>query len=193
MVEHDLDYDAACFRYGDEHQLPLWQLLGDVMAHRTGWRFALVNDDEPIWCFGSFGTALLTIFVNERDQFECFDYYDEVVERFKAVTDVLTWIDGREASATARGVGPYELLRHDNWKLLGTHTLDLDVTWFDGYFSGVVRSIPGEVTFQTDLVTTVAAAAQMVAMHVGAPAEMAAIVTFRVHLDEAASRHLIHP
>lgn len=187
-VDYPLDYDTACERYGNPDHLRRWQDLGDAVAHRSGWHFDLANGGEPMWCFGAFGMALLVIFVNELGRYECFDYYADDSEFPGSVDEVLTWVDARETTALAKGRAPYELVKHDDWKLLGQMPLDLDVTYFDGYFSGSVRNIPGEAVLQPDLPSTVRAAGQLVSDHVGAPREKAATVKFRLHLDvDAAS------
>lgn len=170
-VGRDLDYDDACSRYGLEGQLELWQVLGDGLAHRPGWHFDLVNDDEPMWSFGAFGMSLLCVFVNQRGGYECFDYYGDDSSVVWSVSIVLEWVYSREEAARARGVAPYELFRDQDWKLLAAHTMDLDVTWSDGIFVAAVRDLPSDAALQPTLAAAISAAAEMVAHHVGAPRE----------------------
>jgi len=81
-----------------------------ILAHRAGWHFDLVNDSEPLWSLGAFGSSLLNIYVDNSGAFSCFDYLQDAGERLTTVTEVENWLATREAIGLDLSTPSMELL-----------------------------------------------------------------------------------
>ncbi|MFE1198399.1 hypothetical protein ACFW6E_37585 [Streptomyces olivaceoviridis] len=72
------DYYNVCDTFGGGFErLPAWRALGDLLAHRPGWHFDVVNRGEALWCLGVLGECRLAIHVTEDLGFHCYDHDDD--------------------------------------------------------------------------------------------------------------------
>lgn len=105
------DYVNVCERYGGGPELlDQWRALGDLLAHRAGWHFDVVNDGQALWSLGAFGGSLLNIHVQADGSYHCLDYLQDKQSRggstegwlaTPSLGEVEKWLEPREAQYRA--------------------------------------------------------------------------------------------
>jgi len=184
------DYDNVCVNFGGgDDLLPAWRDLGDLLAHRSGWHFDVVNHGEALWSLGLLGESRLNIHVTEDRRFHCHDHdtdQDDVVDGIPAVED---WLGAREERAKQPSALLLDLARAMDWGVLKSHTFTLRVSWSDGYFAA---SLPDhyDVAFGRTLPEAITGASEMLCRLFDAPAELAEQLTLTTELDTTATRRL---
>jgi hypothetical protein len=191
-VGFDMDYLGVCDVFSHFEFRDRWCELGDLLAHRVGWHFDIVNSlSEILWSYGAFTGSLLNISLDEEGRYACFDYDRDDVTYVHDLSDVAKWIDEREPAAKVKDTSANEMLASDDWRLLRGTTLDLDVSWSDAWYEASVSGLPADATFGRTLAEVVINARQMVADSVGAPEVVIPEIRFRVHLNSDASSALV--
>ena len=187
------DYVNVCDTYGGGHKLlDKWRALGDLLAHRPGWHFDVVNRGEALWSLGAFGESLLNIHVQENGTFGCLDYIQdkrgtgdgEAWFEARTVDEVEAWLDKREAQSRQPSELAKQLLSDEDWRILRIHEFKVKVTWSDGWYLADVRGIPEEATFEKTLHDLIASTRAMITRYVDAPADLASDLRVRVELDD---------
>ena len=146
---------------------------------------------ELLWSYGAFAGSLLNISLDEEGRYACFDYFRDDVTYVHDLSEVSKWIDGREPAAKVKDIIGNEMLASSDWRILRGTTLDLDVSWSDGWYESSVSGLPADATFGRTLAEVVINARQMVAVSVGAPEVVMPEIRFRVHLNSDASSALV--
>ncbi|WP_030935694.1 type II toxin-antitoxin system HicB family antitoxin [Streptomyces sp. NRRL B-24720] len=184
------DYDNVCVTYGGGvDRLPAWRELGNLLAHRSGWHFDVVNNGEALWSHGVFGDARLTIFVNQDLRFHCCDH-DEDSDTFAAdIPAVESWLSGREEGARKPSSTAITFASADNWKYLKLRPIQLRVSWSDGNYSATMPGL-SDASFGHTLAEALDRAAEMICQLLGAPVEVARELTISAELEETAVRQL---
>jgi hypothetical protein len=187
-------YLQVCERFGGGPELvPHWRLLGDLLAHRAGWHFDVVNQGEAVWSWGAFGAAVLSISVAEDGRFRC---YDALRQSSRTVPDrqqVESWLAGRDDPSRSLSPQARTLLAANGWAFLRRHVFVLRVTWVDGWFVSDVKGVPHETVFATSVSESVRAARVLVTRFCGAPETLAGDLVVRVEMDERATRRVAEP
>lgn len=185
------DYDNVCDTYGGGLTLQsAWRDLGDLLAHRPGWHFDVVNDSEALWSLGLLGESRLNIHVNEDGRYACFDYAEDTSALLNDIPSVEAWLSTREDKAKQPSRVLVELVRSDDWSGLKRHSFQLRVSWSDGYYSA---SLPHyyDASFGSTLKDAINAATEMLCQLFGAPTDLASQLTIWVELDETATAQVI--
>jgi hypothetical protein len=184
------DYDNVCVSFGGgDDLLPAWRDLGDLLAHRSGWHFDVVNDGEALWSLGLLGESRLNIHVTEDRRYHCHDHdtdRDDVVDGIPAVED---WLSTREDRAKQPSALLLDMARAMDWGVLKSHPFTLRVSWSDGYFAA---SLPDhyDVAFGSTLPEAISGASEMLCRLFDAPSDLAAHLTLTTELDTTATRRL---
>lgn len=94
------DYDNVCDTFGGGFdRLPAWRELGNLLAHRPGWHFDVVNQGEALWCLGVLGECRLAIHVTEGLRYHCYDRGSDSDTVAADTTAVESWLKDREKAA----------------------------------------------------------------------------------------------
>ncbi|MEU1495744.1 hypothetical protein ABZ456_36560 [Streptomyces sp. NPDC005776] len=184
------DYNNACDTFGGGFErLPAWRELGNLLAHRAGWHFDVVNRGEALWCLGVLGECRLAIHVTEESQYHCYDHgtdSDTVVADIPAVE---SWLQDREEAARQPSPVIMKMASAETWKLLKIYPFQLRVSWSDGYYAASVAAL-AEASFGRTAAEAVNGAGEMICQLFGAPAELAPELTLAAELDATAVRHI---
>ncbi|MEU8523397.1 hypothetical protein [Streptomyces sp. NPDC048577] len=184
------DYDNVCDTFGGGFdRLPAWRELGNLLAHRPGWHFDVVNRGEALWCLGVLGECRLAIHVTEDLRYHCYDHGADSDTVAADTTAVETWLKGREEAARQPSPLIIEMASADSWKLLKSHPFRLRVSWSDGYYAASVAAL-AEASFGRTVAEAINGAGEMICQLFGAPAEFAPDLTLAAELDETAVRHI---
>lgn len=190
-VGFDWDYLRACERFGGGFALrEKWEELANILAHRPGWHFDVVNDGEALWSLGAFGGSLVNISITRTGKFGCYDHeHERESEDLDTIEEVEAWLRPREERA--RRLPDAEIwLSRDNWRLLRELNLRVSVTALDGSLIGRVDGIPLEATFGSSVAEVLRRVREMICSAVGAPADVASDLRLHVRLDPDAARLL---
>jgi hypothetical protein len=183
-------YVDVCLAYGGGHQLlDNWRALGDLLAHRAGWHFDIVQGGA-VWRLGAFGESRLTVQALPDGRYRCRDA--EVCVALTSITRVLEWLEGRED--VARQVSPMlrQLIAESDWQRLRTYVYEVRVSWSDGWYCAVVRGLPQEACFGLTLDQVLHQARTMLVQCAGAPDDLAEELSVRVKLDVGATKQVIN-
>ncbi|MYS36331.1 hypothetical protein K388_06980 [Streptomyces sp. KhCrAH-43] len=184
------DYDNVCDTFGGGiDRLPAWRELGNLLAHRPGWHFDVVNQGEALWCLGVLGECRLAIHVTGGLQYHCYDHGADSDTVAADTTAVESWLKGREEAAQQPSPLIIEIASADSWKLLKSHPFRLRVSWSDGYYAASVAAL-AEASFGRTVAEAVNGAAEMICQLFGAPVEFSPDLTLAAELDETAVRHI---
>jgi hypothetical protein len=185
-------YLQVCERLGGGPELvPQWTVLGDLLAHRPGWHFDVVNNGEVVWSWGAFGTAVLSISLTDDGRFRCYDALEQSSRIFPDRQRVDDWLAERDDPSRSLSAQARTLLAENGWAMLRRHVFLLRVSWADGWFVSDVKGVPHETVFETSVSDSVRTARAMVTRFCGAPEELAHDLVVRVEMDEHATRRFL--
>jgi hypothetical protein len=185
------NYDNACATFGGgDGLLPAWRDLGDLLAHRPGWHFDVVNGGEAQWSLGLLGESRLNIHVTDEKRYHCHDHDEDQDDVADAVAAVEVWLSNREERAKQPSTTLLKMARAMDWGVFKSHRFTLDVSWSDDYFAA---SLPDhyDAAFGRTLKEAISGAATMLCQLFDAPAELADQLTITVELDETAVRRVV--
>ncbi|CAG6397612.1 hypothetical protein NMG29_39200 [Streptomyces cocklensis] len=184
------DYDNVCETFGGGFErLPAWRELGNLLAHRPGWHFDVVNHGEALWCLGVLGECRLAIHVNDDLLFHCYDHDQDSDAVAADSTEVETWLQAREETARQPSGLLLKMASSDSWNLLKLYTFRIRVSWSDGYYAASVIAL-AEASFGRTVPEAVNGAAEMICRLFNAPAELAPSLTLAAELDETAVQRM---
>lgn len=184
------DYRNVCEDFGGGFEAwPAWQALGNLLAHRPGWHFDVVNRGEPLWSLGVLGESRLNISVEDDGRFHCYDAGRDDDATLDRVADVEDWLEPREEEARQPSAVLLDIARSDDWRILKAHPFRLYVSWSDGYFAATLPALT-EAGFGQTLDAAVNRAGEMLCHLFGAPVELARELTMELELDPYATQRL---
>lgn len=184
------DYRNVCETFGAGFEAwPAWEALGNLLAHRPGWHFDVVNDGEPLWSLGVLGESRLNVSVEDDDRYHCYDADRDDDATFSSVGDVESWMEPREEEARKPSRVLLDIARSDNWRILKAHPFRLYVSWSDGYFAATLPALT-EAGFGRTLAAAVNHAGEMLCHLFGAPIELAPELTMLLEVDVASTQRL---
>lgn len=184
------DYQNVCDDFGGGFdRWPAWRDLGNLLAHRPGWHFDVVNGGEALWCLGVLGESLLTVFVNEDLRYHCCDHARDEDLIADDTSAVQAWLEEREDEAKKPSRTLIAMASDANWKYFTLFPFQLRVSWSDGYFAAHLPNL-AEPSFGRSLAEAVNGTAEMICQLFGAPPELAPQLTIALELDTAASQKL---
>ena len=185
-------YLQVCERFGGGPELvPQWTVLGDLLAHRAGWHFDVVNHGEAVWSWGAFGAAVLSISLTDDGRFRCYDALQQTCRTFTDRQQVDGWLAERDDASRSLSPQARALLAENGWAFLRRHVFVLRVSWADGWFVSDVKGVPHETVFETSLSESVRTARAMLTRFCGAPEALAPDLVVRVEMDEHATRRFL--
>ena len=182
-------YIDACIAYGGGLQLlEKWRALGDLLGHRAGWHFDIVQGGA-VWSLGAFGESRLTIQALPDGRYRCADGQSHMA--VTGIDHVVEWLEGREDAA--RQISPLlrQLIAESDWQRLRTYVYEVRVSWSDGWYCAVVRGLPQEACFGLTLHEVLRQARMMLVQCAGAPDDLAEELSVRVKLDVGATERFI--
>ena len=186
------DYFNAITTYSRHSLKEHWIELADRLASREGWHCDVVNLNELMWSFGTFGGSLLNIQVIDNGEFGCFDYLEDETVNLKQIEDVGAWINQREARARSSDLETSkQFLSADSWHGLRNYPFELDIDYVDSAFVGVISGGAHEPTFAYTLVEVIKNAKQMIAAYFGADVSLINQINVRCHLTEVATKNFM--
>jgi len=184
-------YLQVCERFGGGRALvPQWTVLGELLAHRAGWHFDVVNNGEAVWSWGAFGAAVLSISLSGDGRFHCYDALEQASPTFTDRRQVEGWLAERDDASRSLSPQARALLAENGWAFLRRHVFVLRVSWADGWFVSDVKGVPHETVFETSVSESVRTARSMITRFCGAPEELTDELLVRVEVDEQATRRL---
>jgi hypothetical protein len=187
-------YLQVCERFGGGRALvPQWIVLGDLLAHRAGWHFDVVNQGEALWAWGAFGAAVLSISLTEDGRFRCYDALEQESRVCADRRQLESWIADRDDASRSLSPQARALLAENGWAFLRRQVFVLRVSWADGWFVSDVKGLLHETVFETSVSASVRAARSMIVRFCGAPEALAEDLVVRVEMDERATRRLTLP
>ncbi|WP_344219685.1 hypothetical protein [Kribbella sancticallisti] len=96
-VGFDFECLTACEAFGGGWAFTKhWQGLGDLLGHRPGWHFDIVNDGEAMWSIGAFGASRMKITLNQDGSYHCHDHDEDSDADFGELAEVEAWLVPRE-------------------------------------------------------------------------------------------------
>lgn len=184
------DYRNVCEDFGGGFEAwPAWGALGNLLAHRPGWHFDVVNGGEPLWSIGVLSESRLSVFVEDGSAYHCYDIGRDDEATLGSVAAVEAWLEPREEQARQPSAVSRGIARSDNWRVLKAYEFRLYVSWSDGYFAATLPSL-AEASFGQTLAQAVNRAGEMLCHLFEAPSELAPELTMLLELDAAATTRL---
>jgi len=186
-----LDYVQVCEVFGGGHpNLEAWKDLGNLLAHRVGWHFELVNWGEPLWSLGSFGESMLNIQITDKG-FGCFDYREDESSVFDTIALVSNWVDAREMDARQLSELSSEWLSANNWELLRRHIFVAQISTIGQQFLTEVDGVLGPGQMSENFVEAVRCSGTLIVDFLNAPQELAPSIRVDLRCDPSAAELLL--
>lgn len=187
-VGFDFEYLSACETFGGGWEFTQqWRGLGDLLAHRPGWHFDIVNDGEAMWSAGAFGASRMNITLNPDGSYHCYDRDEDSEDDFGELAEVEAWLMPREERARSLTDLQREITQSNNWSVLLAMPYEIRISWSDGWYTASVSRLPEEAAFQDTLGGVVHAARELITAYFGAPSSLSEELKVRLVIDESAA------
>ncbi len=191
-VGFDQNYVNACRTYSSPSLHIHWDQLGKMLGHREGWHCDVVNSNQLLWSFGTFGKSLLSIEVVDNGIFACFDYYEDQVISQTSVQEVHDWVNSRETSVRETDLeDSKKFLSASNWHGLRNLPFEIDIDFIEANYVGVIRQSEHEPTFGRNLIEVIRNSKEMIATYFGADFSLIDSINVKCHLSEAATKNFL--